>query len=179
MSCTSQSERQWFAVRIRTRWESLSSELLRSEGLEVFLPLYESKRRWSDRVKAVKTPLFPGYLFCKFAWNCRRPVIMTTGVIEIVGFGEQPTPVDPVEIESLKVMVASGVRLCELKYFEPNTRVLIESGPLAGVEGSVISVNNRQNLIVSVTLLRRSVAAEINPEWVRRITPRASLAATR
>jgi len=74
-------------------------------------------------------------------------------------------------------MVRSGVSLCELKYFEPNTKVIIEAGPLAGVEGSVVSVNNRHNLIVSITLLRRSVAAEISPELVRRLSPRPALSA--
>jgi len=78
---------QWFAVRVRTRLGSLVSQLLHAEGIEVFLPLYKSRRQWSDRMKAVEVPLFPGYLFSKFAWNCRRSVIMTTGVIEIVGFG--------------------------------------------------------------------------------------------
>ena len=80
----------WYALRIQSRLASFASTTLRGKGYQEFLPLYRSRRRWSDRTKELELPLFPGYLFCQFDVNDRLPILTTPGVIGIVGFGKIP-----------------------------------------------------------------------------------------
>src|ERR1700680_3289427 len=80
----------WFALQIRSRWEGTTAGLLRDKGLETLLPPYTAKRKWSDRFKVVELPLFPGYVFCRFDVHDRLPVLITPGVISVVGRGKNP-----------------------------------------------------------------------------------------
>src|ERR1035441_9840100 len=98
----------WYALRIQSRLSSLAVDTLRGKGYEEFLPLYRARRRWSDRVKQVELPLFPGYLFCQFDVNDRLPILTTPGVIGIVGAGKTPVPVDIEEIEAIRAILRSG-----------------------------------------------------------------------
>src|SRR5664279_6353582 len=84
----------WYALRIQSKLAIVASTTLRGKGYEEFLPLYRSRRKWSDRTKDLDLPLFPGYLFCRFDGNHRLPVLTTPGVIGIVGAGKTPIPVD-------------------------------------------------------------------------------------
>jgi transcription antitermination factor NusG len=88
------SEYPWFALQVRTRHELGVANYLHGQGYESFLPLYKCRKRWSDRVKEVQTPLFPGYLFCRFDPQDRLPVMKTPGVMQIVGVNRVPLPVD-------------------------------------------------------------------------------------
>jgi transcription antitermination factor NusG len=91
----------WFALQVRARSEQAIAELLCSKGYDEFLPLYYCKRRWSDRVKRALQPLFPGYVFCRLDLQNRLPVLVTPGVLQIVGVGKTPAPIDEKEIISL------------------------------------------------------------------------------
>src|SRR5438309_1885473 len=84
----------WFAIHIRGRYEKSTAAILHDKGYEWFLPLYKCRRRWSDRSKELELPLFPGYLFCRFDLNDRLPILTTPGVLQIVGIGKTPIPVD-------------------------------------------------------------------------------------
>jgi transcription antitermination factor NusG len=93
----------WYAIRIKSKLGSLASATLRGKGYEEFLPMYRSRRRWSDRFKDLELPLFPGYLFCRFDVNDRlMPILTTPGVISILGAGKTPLPIDDDEIEAIK-----------------------------------------------------------------------------
>jgi transcription antitermination factor NusG len=157
----------WFAVQTKLRYESVSSTVLSKKGYEVFFPSYKQQRNWSDRNKLIELPLFPGYTFCRFNPSARLPILCTVGVLSVVGDSSGPLPVDPGEISAVRQIVASGV-YSEPAQFDPVGRaVRIEKGPLAGLEGTVINVKNSLRLIVSVTLLRRSVSAEVDRDWLR------------
>src|SRR4051794_63429 len=97
---------EWFALRTASGREKAVATQLQSKGYEEFLPSYRIKRRWTDRTKELDLPLFPGYLFCRFAFNNRLPILVTPGVKLIVGFGRVPTPVSVAEIEALQRVVA-------------------------------------------------------------------------
>jgi len=99
----------WFALQVRVRHELSVADYLGGLGYEWFLPLYRSKKRWSDRIKEVKSPLFPGYLFCRFNQHDRLPILKTPGVVQIVGFNRIPAVVDEIEISALQTLMASGV----------------------------------------------------------------------
>ena len=159
----------WYALRIQSRLSDLASVTLRGKGYEEFLPLYRTRRRWSDRVKQVELPLFPGYLFCQFDVNDRLPILTTPGVIGIVGAGKTPVPVDIEEIEAIRAILRSGLAAQPWPLLRVGAKVYIERGPLAGLEGIVINTDKVYRLIVSVSMLQRSVAVEIDREWARPI----------
>src|ERR1039458_2930285 len=159
----------WYALRIQSRLSGLASVILRGKGYEEFLPLYRARRRWSDRTKQVELPLFPGYLFCQFDVNDRLPILTTPGVIGIVGAGKTPVPVDIEEIEAIRAILRSGLAAQPWPLLRVGSKVYIERGPLAGLEGIVINTDKVYRLIVSVSMLQRSVAVEIDREWARPI----------
>jgi transcription antitermination factor NusG len=84
----------WFALRVKSRSEKIVSTIARNKGFEEFLPLYQSRRRWSDRFKSVDVPLFPGYVFCRVDPEFRLPLLTIPGVLSFVGIGKVPAPID-------------------------------------------------------------------------------------
>jgi transcription antitermination factor NusG len=160
----------WFAVNAKMQREKYVSNILRLKGYEVFLPLHRVRRRWSDRMKEIENPLFPGYIFCRFDPNEKLPILVVPGVLSIVGIGKAPLPVDENEINAIRTVVESGLPVQALPHFEVGYAVRIECGPLQGVEGIITDYNHdKKKLIVSITLLRRSVAVTIDASWVRTI----------
>jgi transcription antitermination factor NusG len=158
----------WFALQIRSRWEGTTAGLLRGKGLETLMPTYTSKRKWSDRFKVVELPLFPGYVFCRFDVHNRLPVLITPGVISVVGRGKTPVAVDDAEIRSIQAAISSGIHLEPWPYVEIGERVRVKDDVLDGMEGILTSFKGSHRVVISVTLLRRSVALEIDRS---RITP--------
>lgn len=152
----------WFALQVRSRWEAPTAELLRGKGFETLLPTYMAKRKWSDRVKVVEAPLFPGYVFCRFDVHNRLPILITPGVLSVVGRGKTPVAVDDSEIRSIQAAVGSGIELEPWPYIEVGERVRIQDNVLDGMEGILTSFKGGHRVIISVTLLRRSVALEID-----------------
>jgi len=157
----------WYAVQVRSRYEVGVARYLRGMGFEEFLPLYESRKRWSDRTKVVQEPLFPGYLFCRFDLQNRLPILKTPGVIQVVGYNRQPIPVDEGEVESIQTLVTSGIPNQPWPFLKVGEKVRIESGPLRGLEGVLVEFKGNRRLILSVSLLQRSVAVEMDAAFVR------------
>jgi len=161
----------WFALQVRTRHEAGVADQLSGQGYDRFLPLYKVRKRWSDRIKEVDAPLFPGYLFCRFNPHDRLPILKTPGVIQIVSFQSGPAAVDESEIRSIQSLVAAGVPHQPWPFLAAGDRVRIESGPLLGLEGILTEVRSSFRLVLSVTLLQRSVAVEIDSASVTAVTP--------
>jgi transcription antitermination factor NusG len=159
----------WYALRVRSKFENLVSATLRGKGYQEFLPQYRSRRHWSDRFKELDLPLFPGYLFCRFDVGVRLPILTTPGVIAIVGAGKTPVPLSDAEIAAIAAIVRSGLPAHPWPCLTVGSRVIIERGSLAGIEGIAINVDKKYRLVVSVPLLQRSVAVEIDREWARPI----------
>jgi transcription antitermination factor NusG len=163
----------WFAITVKPRHEKAVSQALESKGLEAFLPLYRARRRWSDRVKELDLPLFTGYVFCRFPRPERARVLATPGVNSVVSFGNQPAEIPEVEVESIRTLVANGTAIRPCPHLEVGERVRIEAGPLAGVEGVLTQLKDAWRVVVSVDLLRRSVAAEVERDAVSAVRPAA------
>jgi transcription antitermination factor NusG len=156
----------WYAVQVRPRFEKQVASTLVSKDIEGFLPLYRCRNRWSDRIKEVELPLFPGYLFCRLDITKRMPVLVTPGVLRFVGIGRTPMPVDESEIWSLLAIVSAGLQAEPHPYISVGEKVRIDRGTLSGVEGIVQATKKPARLIVSVSLLQRSVSVEIDESWV-------------
>ncbi len=162
----------WYAVRVRSNCEKTVLMALTGKGHEAFLPTYRSRHRWTDRYKEIDAPLFPGYAFCRFDAARRLPVLTTPGVVSIVGTSAGPIPIEDREIESVRALVSSGLVVGPWPFLREGQYVAVVDGPLTGVEGVVITVKNQYRLVVSITLLQRSVSVEIDRAWVQPISSR-------
>lgn len=156
----------WYAIRVKPRFERVVHENLTAKGFRAFLPLYKERRRWSDRVKLVELPLFPGYVFCSLDIQRRLPVLQTPGVLHFVSFDGEPAEVDGSEIDALRTAVSSGAPLAPWPYLREGQRVMVARGPMRGLTGILLKIRNEFRLIISVTLLMRSVAVEIDREAI-------------
>jgi transcriptional antiterminator NusG len=159
----------WFAIRVRSNYEQVTLLHLRERGYDQFAPSYETERKWSDRKKRVNQFLFPGYVFSRLDVEQRLPVLTTPGVVGLVGCGKIPSPIPDSEIENIRSMVKSGLLVTPWPFIQVGQQVLIEFGPLAGVEGILQQVKGKLRLVVSVCLLQRSVSTEVDRNWVRPI----------
>jgi transcription antitermination factor NusG len=156
----------WFALSVKPRHEKAAAAALTRKGLESYLPLYTVRRRWSDRIRMVEACLFPGYVFCRFGFERRMEVLGLASVLSIVGSGKTPVPVPEAELEAVRAVLASGRRAGPWPYPRAGERVRIEHGAMAGVEGVLIREKRPWRVVVSVELLRRSVAVEIDREMI-------------
>ncbi len=157
----------WFAVRVRSRQERAVSLQLRGRGLEEYYPTYDVMRQWSDRKKLITESLFPGYVFCRLDPSNRLPILSAPGVVGLVGFGDGPIPIPEDEVERVRRMTSSGLLVSPWPFLKAGQRVLIERGPLLGLEGLLQTIKGKHRLVVSITLLQRSVSTEIDRSWVR------------
>jgi transcription antitermination factor NusG len=156
----------WYAILSKTGRERSATQILENIGYECYLPVSRSARRWSDRTKIIDVALFPGYFFCRMNQRNRLPVLMTPGVINVVGVGKTPIPVDEDEIAAIQQVGASSLAVTPWPYVGVGQMVRIEAGPLQGLTGIVIKVKSGTKLVLSVSLLQRSVAVEIDRTWV-------------
>jgi transcription antitermination factor NusG len=158
----------WFALHTKLNRERHVAEMLRGKGYEEFVPSYRARRKWADRYKETDLPLFPGYVFCRFDPFRRLPILVTPGVVQVVGNGRVPAPIDDSEIEAIRAAASSsGVE--PWPYLKVGERVRIESGPLTGLEGILQEVEKSCRIVISVSLLQRSVAVEVDRDRVRPI----------
>ena len=121
-------------------------------------------------------PMFPGYIFARFDSTRSHEVQRGVGVVSIVGFGTRYCPVDDGEIEAIQIVLASGVEVLRESTMRPGAQVRVRYGSLRGLEGTLIEVKNQHRLVVSVSLLQRSVAVEIDNLMVEAVSPRTAAA---
>jgi len=154
--------RHWYAVYTIPCHEKRVAEQLSIRGVEFYLPLYRSTRRWKNRCKVtLELPLFPSYIFAHIAIGERLRVLESPGVLSIVGSRREATPLDDVEVESLQ----AGLRLRSAKphpFLAVGEKARIRSGPLAGFEGVVVREKNRTCLVLTIDLIMKSVAVEVD-----------------
>jgi transcription antitermination factor NusG len=167
---------QWFALRVRSRCEKVVAVAARSKGFEDFLPLHRRRQRWSDRSKWVEVPLFPGYLFCRLNPEDRFSLLTIRGVMHIVGVGRIPEPVDEQEILAIQYAVRSDAAVEPWPFLEAGQRVRLSNGPLAGLEGILVGTEEQLRVVVGLSVLKRSVAVKVEPDWVESAVPTAASA---
>jgi transcription termination/antitermination protein NusG len=153
---------RWYALQVRTRWESSAATLLSGKGYRTFLPTVKTAQRRGGRSKEIAAPLFSGYVFCQFDVINRLPILVTPGVIAVVGRGRIPIPVEDSEVAALQRMVSSGLQPEPWPYLEVGQTIRIEDGALTGLQGILVSFKGSRRIVVSISLLKRSVALEID-----------------
>jgi transcriptional antiterminator NusG len=163
VSETTPSEPQWYAVRTRSRHEKkVREQLAGRQGVEIFLPLWEHRSRWKDRVKRVEVPLFPGYCFACFCYPDRLQVLRTFGVVDLVGARGHPEAVPDAEIDAIHALVGSRLTYEPFPFLGEGMEVEVIRGPLMGVRGRLLRRDRDLRVVLSVALIRRSVSVEID-----------------
>jgi transcription antitermination factor NusG len=166
----------WCAVYTRHQHERSVSEMLQAKGFEVFLPVYESTRRWKDRRKVLSLPLFPCYVFVRGAIERRLPVLTTPGVHMLITRGEHVATVPEQEIEAIQRTMQGQFRVEPHPFLRCGDRVKVIRGSLEGVEGVLTRKKNLFRLVLSVDMLAQAVAVEIDAEDVLPVMQRNVLA---
>jgi transcription antitermination factor NusG len=152
----------WWALYTSHRHEKAVARTLQAKGFEVFLPLCQSIRRWTDRQKVLSLPLFPGYVFVRGGLTRRVEVMTTPGVQMILFHGERVAIIPEIEIQAIQQMTRGPYYAEPHPYLQCGERVQVQRGVLAGVDGILVRKKNLYRLILSVELLARSVAVEID-----------------
>ena len=167
-------EPRWYAAYTSANHEKRVALQLGQRSVEHFLPLYESVRRWKDRQVRLQMPLFPGYVFVQLALRDRLQVLQVPGVAKLVGFNGTPAALPPEEIETLRRGLQGGLRAEPHPFLTVGRRVRIIAGPFAGLEGILKRKKSRLRVVVSLELIQRSVAvdvdaADVRPEFEKRV----------
>lgn len=153
-------ELSWYALKVRTRSETIALASLDHYGFESYCPQRLIQRRYSDRSKMALEPIFPGYLFCRFDLSSKAKVLASSAVERVVGFGTQPIPVLASEIDAIRRMVDEGAVAALVP--KAGDRVRVIAGALRGVEGVLVREASADSFVVSVSLLQRSVSLSID-----------------
>lgn len=169
MPTASVSSEPWFAIYTRHQHEKTIAQVLTAKGLQVFLPLYNSTRRWKDRSVQLSLPLFPCYLFLRGMVERRLQVVTTPGIVSILSVNGEPAVIPESEIEAVRKAIELGNRVEPHPFLRTGDRVRVIAGPLQGVEGILIRKKNLYRLVLSVELLERSAAVEVDVSSVERV----------
>lgn len=162
---------KWFAIQVRSRYESRVANALQQKEIESLLPCERVRKQWCDRVHVKDVPLFPGYVFGRFDVRKRMPVLVTPGVYSIVGYAKEPTPIPPDEISAIRTIMESAWAVRPWPYFTVGQKVRIERGPLYGLEGVLVQIRSSWRVVVSVELIQRSISVEVDSSMLERATP--------
>lgn len=153
---------RWYAAYTCTRHEKRVAQQLDERHVENFLPLYRSVRRWKDRRKELQLALFPSYVFVRMDLKDRLRVLQLPGVVDFVSFGGVPAPLLDGEIETLRQGMANPMLIEPHPYLNVGRRVRVGNGPFAGTEGILVRRRDGCRVVVSIDLLMRSVAVEVD-----------------
>lgn len=153
---------RWYAAYTCARHEKRVAQQLEERQVDSFLPLYRSTRRWKDRRKELQLALFPGYVFVRLDLKDRLRVLQLPGVVSFVSFRGIPAPLREGEIETLRQGMANPMRIEPHPYLKVGRRVRVEGGPFTGTEGILVRRRGSCRVVVSIDLLMRSVAVEVD-----------------
>lgn len=159
-------ERQWFAVQVAPQHERKVATILAHKNYQEFFPIRTVTHKWSDRIKVLEEPLFPGYVFCRTMQTALRPVLATSGVVRIVGFGGKPYPISEEEIAAIQGILSAGLEPLAVTRPKIGQRIQICEGPLKGLIGILTRINNQNHLVVSIDAIMKSIAIIVDIRMV-------------
>lgn len=152
---------RWYAIYTSAHHERRIGQQLTERQIENFIPLYESARRWKDRRVTLQVPLFPGYVFVRVPLQERLKVVQIAGVARFVGFGGTPTALLEEEIAALRTGLSKGMKARPHPFLTVGRRVRVKNGPFSGVTGILIRRKGKSRVVISIELLRQSVAIDV------------------
>ena len=163
------TSRRWYVLYTRHQHEKLTAEILSNKGFEVFLPLYTALHTWKDRKKELSLPLFPCYVFLLGGLERRLDILTTPGVCSFVGINGRPATVPSEEIDAIRRATETSLRMEPYPFLQHGERVRVKSGPFEGIEGILTLKKNVYRLVLTVELLGKSAAVELDRSMVERV----------
>lgn len=167
-SFTLESDTPWHAIYTWHQHEKMVADLLSRKGFEIFLPLYQSTRRWKDRLKTLSLPLFPSYVFIRGGMDQHLQIVTTPGVSSLLTVSGRVAEISRDEIDAVKRTVESSLRAEPHPFLKCGDWVRVKAGPLEGIEGILVRMKGMFRLVISVELLQKSVAVEVDSAMVER-----------
>ena len=165
METSSDENKQWYVLHTRPQAEKKAALYLKKVDIEYYLPLVNKKRSWSDRVKFIDFPLFPGYIFVYFDFSSTfSKIIRHPGLVDCIRKKGKAAFMKSSEMESLKLVVkeARTIYSDPDKNFPPGQKVSVRSGALKGVQGVVVRIKNKERIYVHLPLLNRMISTELD-----------------
>jgi transcription antitermination factor NusG len=159
----------WHALYTRHQHEKAVAAILAQKGFDIFLPLYTAAHRWKDRTKQLSLPLFTCYVFVRGGLERRVQILTTPGVHSFVGCAGRAAEIPETDMEALFRMVDSSLRVEPHPFLKCGDRVRVKSGPLEGIEGILLRKKNLFRLVLSVEMLQKAVAVEVDISIVERV----------
>ena len=172
----SMATENWYALYTKHQHEKAVARNLACKGFEVFLPLYASARNWKDRVKLLTLPLFPCYVFLRGDLERRMDIITTPGIHALVSNGSHPAAIPATQLDSIRQAVESGARVQPHPFLKCGDWVRVRCGPLAGMQGLLVRKKNVYRLVLSVEMLGKAAAVEVDAVLVERLNENPSRA---
>ena len=160
----------WYALHTNYQHEKAVARILTQKRFDIFLPLYDVAHRWKDRTKQLSLPLFPCYVFIQGGLDRRLEVLNTPGVFGFVGWSGRAAAIPEAEIEAVLRMIASSLKVEPHPFLKCGDWVRVKSGPLQGIEGILVRKKNLFRLVLSVEMLQKSVAVEVDVTSVEGVT---------
>ena len=160
---------QWIAVRSKPRAEKVALDQLEKKGIQAYLPLVRQKRKWSDRLKWVELPLFPGYLFAKVALKNSIFVLETYGVSTVIKFGGEVAVVQESVVKSIRLALEGGYELKPTEYFIKGDKVEVIEGPMKGMKGIVSNIKGKEKLVIKIDALQQAIVVHIETKYLQSI----------
>jgi transcription antitermination factor NusG len=162
---------QWHALYTRHQHEKPIARILSCRGHEVFLPLYAAAHQRQNRTKQLCLPLFPCYVFIRGGLDRQLQILSTPGVFTVVGWAGHPAIIPDDQIDDVRQIVESSILVEPHSYLKCGDRVRVRSGALLGLEGILARKKNLFRLVVSLEMLGRSAAVEIDISCLERLGP--------
>jgi transcription antitermination factor NusG len=166
----------WYALYTKHQHEKTVARNLACKGFEVFLPLYAAARNWKDRVQLLNLPLFPCYVFLRGDLRRRLDIISTPGIHFLVSNAGQPAAIPAAELDSIRQVVGSGARVEPHPFLKCGDWAKVKCGPLAGTQGIFVRKKNVYRLVLSVEMLGKAAAVEVDAAFVERLNEKPSTA---
>jgi transcriptional antiterminator RfaH len=160
---------RWYAFVTRPRHEKKVKAYLDGAGMTSYLPLRKTLNQWKDRKKWIESPVFPSYIFCHIPYSHRFSVLEYPSVVRIVGFNQQPTPVQEKEIDALKMLLASELNFDVRPGLIKGDFVRIKSGLLMGYEGQVTQERGETLFVLHITSLGKSIILDASQVKLEKI----------
>ncbi len=169
------SEKKWYAIYTKPRWEKKVARLLDDKKIENYLPLQKTLKQWSDRRKWVHEPLFRSYVFVYIIQNEYLPTLQTPGVVRFVTFERRPVAIPPVQIEAIKVFIATGEEMIqETEDMNVGDRVIVTRGPLKNLEGSLVYISKKKRVRVMIEGIQQALHIKVPINYLKKIKDKSN-----
>ena len=157
-------EDAWYVLHTKSRFENVVYEGLLKKNLDVFLPKIKVPSKRRDRRMTIRVPLFPGYLFVRTDLNPRRhlDIVKTVGAVRLIGTKDGPVPVPADSVSSLEIMVSTELPVSTGSRLQKGDRVMVVSGPFAGVTGTFVRYRGKRRVVVNIEALGQYAGVEVD-----------------